>query len=556
MAKSRKLLLAVLTIFTIAASITKVFIGLDIDENYITVLGTRLLQGDHLFRECWDLYQTTAITMTLVLGIFKGITGGYEGAILFCRVITAILQLLLGMFTWYFLKKYFHNADFAGLLVANMLPRGTMNLEYGFLSCNYILVSMILLFLVSREGANWSKRKIRLRLIGAGILFSMGILCYPTMVIATILLIVYFIREKEKAELGLFFMGTCIVCAVIFCGYVFLYLSPVELWNNVIGGILMDESHGNGNLISSLLESFTLSREKMLQACAIGGTALITYGVYAWESKEKVPYVCHLMLVSSLAFIGFNILNIRPCGVFGMQIRYVLIGVTGAVVCYKVRNRELSSLFYEMGIFMFLGTLLGSNLGMAENGAFLYLSMIAIILGLGELAYSKKATYKLVNLSVILLIASLILMKGYVVRVSGTGPANILETREQIDFGPFKGLFIEPEEKHSYLIRRADIDNYVAEEDIVLVLSQDPIYNIYGEYKFSSATALTTPVYGQQWVTYYKDRNYVQPTVVLIDKQYLDLDTLLNQTSFGAYLTEEYDVDDLQDGQGFWILRK
>lgn len=556
MAKSRKIILIILAILTVIASITKILIGLDYDENYITVLGTRLLQGDHLFRECWDLYQTTGLTMTLVLGIFKGITGSYEGAILFCRSITAVLQLLLGMFTWYSLKKYFRNADFAGLLVANLMPRGTLNLEYGFLSCNYILVSMILLFLVSQEWDAWSKLKIRLCLIVAGVLFSMGILCYPTMILATLPLIAYLIRNKERKEQGLFFIGTCIVCAVIFCGYVFSYLSPVELWNNVTGGIFLDESHGNGNFINSFWGSFTLSKEKLLQVGTITGTALGTYGIYYWINKEKLPYACHLMLVSSFAFIGLNLLNIRPCGVFGMQIRYVLIGVAGGVISYKIKNIELSYLFYAMGVFMFLGTLLGSNLGIAENGAFLYLSMLAVILGLGEVDYQKEVTYKLTNISVILLIASLILMKGYIVRVNGTEPANILEVREQIEFGPFKDLFIEPEEIVNYSIRKEDIDQYVTEDDIVLVLSQDPIYNIYGEYRFSSVTALTTPIYGQQWVTYYKDRSYVQPTVVLIDKQYLNLDTLLNQTSFGAYLTEEYDVDDLQDGQGFWILRK
>lgn len=556
MTKKRKNLLLVLAVLTIVASITKIFIGLDIDENYITVLGTRLLQGDHLFRECWDLYQTTGFTMTLVLGIFRGITGSYEGAILFCRIVTATLQLLLGVFTWYSFRNYFKNADFAGLVVANMLPRGTMNLEYGFLSCNYILVSMILLFLVSKEGESWSKLKIRVHLILAGILFSMGILCYPTMIIATIVLVIYFAQSRENRKQGVVFIGTCIVCALVFCAYVFLYISPAEMWNNLFHGILMDESHGNGNLLGSFLGSFLLSKEKAMQVCAIVLGACVLYAVFGWKVREKLPYVYHVMFVSSVAIIGLNVLNIRPCGVFGLQIRYVLICIAGAVVLYKIRNRELNYLFLAMGIFMFLGTLLGSNLGMAENSAFLYISIIAIILGQGEVQFSQKATYYMANLSVLLLILSLVLVKGYIVRASGTGPANIMESREKIDFGPFKGLFIYPEDKDSYSLRKVDIDNYVNAEDIVLVLSQDPIYNIYGEFKFSSATALTTPVYGKQWVDYYKEKNYVQPTVVLIDKQYLDAEILLNQTVLGEFLKEEYDVNSLCEGNGFWILRR
>lgn len=116
-------------------------------------------------------------------------------------------------------------------------------------------------------------------------------------------------------------------------------------------------------------------------------------------------------------------------------------------------------------------------------------------------------------------------------------------------------MFIDPEEKSSYLIRKDDIDENLTEKDTVLILSQDPVYNIYAPYRFSSATALTTPVYGNQWVEYYK-RNYVQPTVVLIDKQYLNADSLLNHRVFGAYLKEEYDENFLYETEGFWILRR
>lgn len=556
MARSRRNLLLVLAILTIAATITKIFIGLDFDENYITVLGARLLQGDHLFRECWDLYQTTGLTMALILGAFKGITGGYEGAILFCRMITAALQLLLGVFTWYSLKNYFRNADFAGLIVANMLPRGTMNLEYGFLSCNYILVSMIMLFMVSNEWDNWSRLKRRVWLILSGILFSMGILCYPTMIIATIVLIVYFAHQQKRGETGMFFGGTCVICAIIFCMYVLLFISPAEAWNNLFEGILMDESHGNGNLLRNFFENFVLSKEKMAQACIIMLGGLVTYGIFYWKVKEKLPYVYHIMFLSSLAIIGLNVSAIRPCGVYGLQIRYSLICITGAVILNKLRNKELVYLFYYMGLLMFLGTLLGSNLGIAENGAFLYMSLIAIVLGQGEQKFSRDVTNCLATLFVVVLIVSLIFIKGYLVRINGTGPANILETRKQIDFGPFKGIIIYPEDKSIYSLRKEDIDCYLNKEDIVLVLSKDPIYNIYAQYKFSSATALTTPVYGNQWVEYYKNRDYVQPTVVLIDKQYLDVESLLNQTVFGEFLKEEYNYNSLCEAKGFWILRR
>lgn len=44
--------------------------------------------------------------------------------------------------------------------------------------------------------------------------------------------------------------------------------------------------------------------------------------------------------------------------------------------------------------------------------------------------------------------------------------------------------------------------------------------------------------------------------MVLIDKQYLDVDVLLNKIAFGEYLKEEYDANALWDAEGFGILRK
>ena len=431
-----------------------------------------------------------------------------------------------------------------------------MNLEYGFLSCNYILLSIILLFLVAKEGINWSRLKKRMVLILSGILFSIGILCYPTMIIATVVLIIYFLRQHEWRSQGIIFLGTCVACAIMFFAYVFIYVSPSEMWNNIFQGILMDESHGNGNLVRSLLGSFMLSKEKIVQVCALIFGAIAIYVIFYLLTKEKLPLVYHLMLFSSMAIIGLNVLAIRPCGVFGLQIRYALICIFSAVVMYKTRNIELNYLFYGMGIFMFLGTLLGSNLGIAENSAFLYISLIAIVLVGGEMPFSKKSTHYLANISGLLLIVSLIFIKGYIVRDRGTGPANILENREQIDFGPFKGLYIYPEDKISYSLRKKDIDDNLTEKDIVLILSQDPIYNIYAPCRFSSVTALTTPIYGNQWVEYYKNRNYVQPTMVLIDKQYLDVDVLLNQTAFGEYLKMEYTENSLYETEGFWVLRR
>lgn len=547
----REQLVRVLIALTLIASIPKVFIGLDYDENYITVLGGRLLQGDHLFRECWDLYQTTGLTMTLVLGIYHGITGSYEGAILFCRIITALIQLCLGYFLYRCLRGYYRNADFAGLFVANFLPRGTMNLEYGFLSCNYILVAMCLLLCYERASDDWSVRRRTGITVIAGVCFSMGMLSYPTMIISVPVLLLYFLKRRHNKP-SFFCMKvfgiTCLVCATIFFTYVFRFISVSEMLENIRNGILLDASHGNGDLLESLFSSLQLSRDKRIQVISLLGTSLIV-GLLYWGIKKRwIAMVYHIMLTSSLVLIFANLSLIRPSGVYGFQIRYVMIVLFFIPTVLKKRDMGLDYLFYWMGIFMLAGTLLGSNLGIAENAGFLYLSMLMIIL------VEQKERY--VTWAVVALISSIIVGKGFIVRVDGTSPSNILTIRERADFGPFAGIYLDKEQKEKYYIRKQTLDEYIESDDVMLVMSQDPAYNLMSEAKFTSATALTTPVYGKQWVEYYRNREYVNPTVILIDKEYFDLDNILYQTEFGNYIQELMDMDSLMDAEGFWIVRR
>lgn len=555
----RKQLVWILSVMTVLATFSKAVIGLDFDENYIMVLGARLLQGDHLFRECWDLYQTTGLTMTLVLGIYSAITGSYEGAILFCRVVTAILQLGLGFFVYRLLRRYYRNADFAGIFVANFLPRGTMNLEYGFLSCNYILVAMCLLLCYAKDSDTWNAGRRAGTVVIAGLCFSMGMLSYPTMIISVPVLIFYFIR-KGRTKLSItclvIFFSTCVACAGFFFTYVLSFISVQEMLDNIRNGILLDASHGNGNLLGSLFGSLMLSREKWVQIILLLGLSLIASVLYRWMRKQGIAILYHILLLSSLILILTNLSMLRPSGVYGFQIRYVMIVLSFAPLLYRIKDRELACLFYGMGFFMLLGTLLGSNLGIAENAAFLYLSLIAVIIGQGQESWEDRRTQQYAICAVLCLLLSVILVKGFVVRINGTHPANILTEREQMDFGPFAGIYLDLEQKEEYRYKKQTIDQFVREEDVMLIMSQDPVYNLMSEANFTSATALTTPVYGKQWVEYYRDRDYRKPTIILIDKAYFDLDTIINHTEFGEYIQQMMDMDTLIDAEGFWIVRR
>lgn len=555
--RQRKRIIVILGCMTIIATICKIIVGVDIDENYIVVLGARLIQGDHLFRECWDLYQTTGLTMALFLWIFRGITGGFTGVVLASRIVAAIWQLLLGMFVYLCFRKQYRNADFVGLLVANLLPRATLNLEYGFLSCNYILIAVCLIDVVVESGGRFGKVTRHALFILAGLSYAMGILSYPTMVISLVALLLFFWQKrKEIGKLFYTILLTWIVSAGIFLTYVFIYISPDEMWQNIWSGILQDESHEGANLFQSMLSSLIVKGDKLSQLFwMLGCAAALTVILFIWR-RIKFSLTYAVMLVSSIALIVLNVFGIRPSGPYGLQIRYEMIVLFGMYEMYRWKNRNVVFLFYAMGILTFLGTLMGSNLGAAENGAFLYFALIALILCQGEIPYRKREEYILEFVAVVLFISSVIFAKGFFVRIDGTCPANVLEYRTRMEEGPLKGIYVYPSDGVKYHNRKAVIGKNCLQEDVVLFLTNDPIYNLYTEARFTSATALTTPVYGEQWVEYYGRRQYIQPSVVFIDSSYIDnIEDFIQNTPFGKFLNEEKDFCVVEEAEGFWVLR-
>lgn len=91
-------LLKILMVFaTVIAACYKITCGWDQDESYIMLLVYRLLKGDVLFRDIWDLHQTCAVLpAVLVSGYYK--VFGITGMAVFLRCVTQILLILTAVF--------------------------------------------------------------------------------------------------------------------------------------------------------------------------------------------------------------------------------------------------------------------------------------------------------------------------------------------------------------------------------------------------------------------------------------------------------------------------
>ena len=54
-------ILWILILLSVVAAVNQLLIGFDIDEGYAVSMPFRLLQGDHLFADMWEVHQTSAL---------------------------------------------------------------------------------------------------------------------------------------------------------------------------------------------------------------------------------------------------------------------------------------------------------------------------------------------------------------------------------------------------------------------------------------------------------------------------------------------------------------
>lgn len=551
-----------LLLLTVAAAVTKIYIGIDHDETYVTVLGLRLLKGDRMFDTMWELHMTSAVPVWLAAKFFYAVTGELAGLVIFLRYVSVLLQFAAAGVFYCIMKKYYRSdaVFLAAVAVANFLPRATQNLEYGLLEMLAMVLAMVLLYDVLRkreaqEKTAWGE------LVVAAVCYAAAVLAYPTVILSfPVLLVVLCACGTKKAgswKLALVFGGSCALLAVLFLGVLFSYLSPAEFLEN-LKGILSDGTHGEG-IVKTV--SYGAQFVEVLKRSALFlGAAVGMYVIFHKWVSERVMIWYYLLAVMALILIGFNVTGIRPSGPMGLQVRY-LVAAAATVAFYartKTKDKLLFGLFWLTGIAVYLGTMYGSNMGIEVNASFLYLCLFMGLLLATEAAedmekYACTAGYLCVGLFV----CSIIFTKGCLVRVTGTAPANIMESRVRFETGVLKGIWMYQEDADELKEKAAEIQEYSAESDNILYLGDEPVCNTFTEGDFTSATCISTPVYNEEWVQYYENEKHPQPTVIFVDKDKMETWEKFAETEFGSYLTEKYELteNELIEEEAFYILR-
>lgn len=548
-----------LLILSFAAAIPKVLIGIDQDEAYIVTMGIRMLKGDRLFAEMWELHMTSAWPAYVGLWLYTLVTGTLDGCVIFLRVLSVIAQFAAAGYCYFVIKKY-HSRDAAVLaaaFAANFLPRATQNLEYGLLEMLFVLVAVLLLYdeLMCRRN---QQKTYGVRIFPAGIMYAAGVLAYPTIIVSfPVLMIALYVLQKKKSSrfiLPFVFALVCAVCAAIFFGIIFSYLTPSEFMNN-LQGILLDGTHSDTVKTLTYIPQLV---ELLKRGVVMLLVSLVIYALYRRWEKDGLLIWYGLLLAGCLIFVGLNITGLRPSGPIGLQIRYIIPAAASLWFARLKKDDMLLGLFLLPGWAIYAGAMIGSNMGFEENASFLYLAILGAVILMTE--YAKERSIWFSRAGVVCMVSFLvgiIYAKGCLVRVTGVYPSSIAQERYRIEQGVLSGIYVTPEEAESHTMKEREIKEYTTKEDCMLYLGNNAICNTFTQGTFTSATCISTPVYNEEWIMYYEKEKSPSPTILFVDKEALQTLEKWRETAFGAWLSKRYEgkAEQFIETEAFYILR-
>lgn len=565
-----------MVLLSVLAAVTKLFVGFDIDEAYAVTMPYRLCQGDRLFLDMWEVHQTSSFLPYLFIRLFTAVTGDIEYLVLFLRAAASLIHFVLTIFVFRTLRTCYdsHKALFFSLVYYNFLPKWMMNLDFSMQLLWFMTISLLFLFYGIRHN-----RAGMYFLCGIGLAFA--VLAYPGMVFMYpfYLGMIWISEQNIKAKINKCVVLTlgCFVTAVCFFSYILSYMGPAELIQS-IPMVFSDGSHQ-----FSFAAKAGLFVRRWIEVIVQAGILLfpcqlinMIYGKVTGKKADLVSFCQFFLTVSSGIVVTANIFGIL-WGPFRIQVRYIILFVLSFLLCRSLKKKQAYS-DKERGIFcllvlpsigMFFGVLAASNVGPASSASYLVPANLGFLLLFDSAVHekcqkagdgkNKNPCYALANGALFLFLLSLIMCKGYYVRVTEYAPSNILEPRRQVEEGAAKGIFVT-EEDYARITDNYDIIMESSQDgEKILFMGTESLNNLTPPSEgrsFVSPTTISTPAFNMQWTIYFSQHPDKKPNVIYIAKNTVDnRRKLFAENDFGRWIAAHYDVEHMVETEYLCIIR-
>lgn len=526
----------ILIILTIVASVKVAVCGWIIDEGYAYAIGNRLLQGDLLFKDMWELHQTSGFAVEFFLWIYNSVAQTREGEILFVRVCGALIHLAVSVVLYFALKRHTskQTAFLLAIIYANLTPKQLSTPEFSNLfNWSQTLVLICADYLLSSDRGKGDRKMTVLVSIFAGAFLSICVLSYPQSILFAAFVFALLLTGFKKEPLDFLIpLGVCLISGVLYLANILSYMSFSEFLTTIEKMIYVDSTHAEG---VSKLAGYGRDAAGVVLFTAVFGLLSYFIGKIFKDKKSIVPVSLFLIFLWKFIHIAFKTDYYPMELTFGGILFVILIAAI-----YIAKNKAITGrqdggflLIYGGGsLAAFITVLIACDQSIYSSAKYLTVGLVAVLAVVLEEDESQK---KAITLAAIIMV---ILVNIIQLNNPRNKLFNILDSGARVPYGPEKGLVLERMYANKARIDADELPGLLNGADYIMITG-DAVTYLYSDARIGHGTTIMTEDYGIRFNSYWEMYPEKMPDIIAIECY----DEVPNLDVWGSWLYEYAEGD-------------
>lgn len=494
----------------------------NIDESFYITIPNRIIQGDHLFKDEWNLSLLSSYLVYPFVKLKLLFSGNLEGVCLYMRYMFVVVNTATAAFIWIRFKRYSEvGAWLSAIVFLIYTPFCISALSYN--SGGIICFTISLILYMQKENI--------FEMVIAGFVFALGVFCCPyTAIIFVYLLIVDIYNKKSIKEIVAFVVGGLLLLGLF--AFNILANMSVNEFLDILKMLASGDVDHNLSMISKILiYPQTVLFANVFNIYFIAAYAIIFVIMFFVRGQKKeivflITYVVTIINIITSLFVEHYINKL----VFPVAI----VGVIFYFHYLRGKQNELFQYMYIPGLIFTLTMHIQSNqfyYAIASGSLLMVLASMVFIYevskNLSLKKFSKAGCY--------LLFTVFILSELYLRIYNVFWEESILTQTTKLEKGPQKGLIVSDEKYDMYNEYYEEVTSNIRDDESVLFISDRTYLYLMGGFQNASYSAWLTGE-TNMWLPkleeYYDFNPKKKPTVIFLDKEFLELEEAVDAMGY------------------------
>lgn len=512
------------------------------DECFYLSTVNRFYLGDRMLLDEWHVTQMFAILLVPLEAIYRSLTGGTEGIMLFFRIAYLVFTCLVSIYIWIVLNK--KNSIWIACAAA------LLNLYYAKLAIaafSYNTVATEMLIVASLLIYSWyeTDAKNHIKIILSGTTFAMAVLGNPLLAVIEILvltsIVVYCVYTKNTKPIKIY-MGHIAGILIIAVPLLVWWMGRTSISEIItcISGMFANSDHQVGGMLGRVFAALKSIIKQYLYTIVPYGVLLLL-SVKQYVKKEEKPNSKKWFFIIQTVIFGINIF----LSGIGKDIGIAFIAFTmyGVALYFILGCNNVNAVYwFVIGITSAFLFFIASDTGIRSLGTGGLLSSIGtliliqdIITQCNEKKIANKA-YQITKYVLGVLVVLVIVSTAWSRVTYFFREARWPYLDYQIEVGPAKGLYTTEENREQYNWVYEAVVNNVSDEDTFLVTKLAPWVYMCTDAKCGGYTTWLTRFADEALEEYYAIFPDRVPNKILVLNE--DIGYKNNDNPSGGFLEE------------------